>query len=111
MLIIYRINKDFEGHIATLDKLSSPGEVDKWLAEEASKGRAECAYIQVNEVQMDQGVLADLSTNKGKYRVTGGILQSDAKAVALGYDTAKIAASPALALKALTTAASVAVAK
>jgi hypothetical protein len=109
MLIIYRTNKDFEGQIITLDKLSSPGEVDKWLAGEVAKGKSESAYIEVNEAQMDQAVLADLAASKDKYRVRAGKLERDAKPVALGYDEAKIAASPAKALKELTTAAATAV--
>lgn len=111
MLIIYRTNKDFEGQIITLDKLSSPGEVDKWLAGEAAKGKSEAAYIEVNEAQMDQAVLAELATDKSKYRVRGGNLERDAKPVALGYDTATTPASPAKAIASLTTKAAIAVVK
>ena len=101
MLIVYRINRGFEGQIVVLDRVTTPAEMDLWIAKEAALGRSDTAYVQVNEAEMDVDLLADLASDHSKYRINAGTLQNaKGDAVDLGYDPSTAAASPMEAIRA-----------
>lgn len=99
MLIIYRTNPGFEGQIATLDYQTSPESFELWLNGEKTHGRAELAFLQLNEALMTPALLAALEADQNAYRVIGGKLAKDGVPVPLGYDPALRPASPRKMLK------------
>lgn len=90
MLIIYRTNEGFTGHIVSLDRQQSLVEFEAWRV--ASQPTPEMAAIAVDESLLRADLLGDLTVNVAAYRVVGGTLTLDGEPVDLGYESSAIGA-------------------
>ena len=84
MLIVYRTNEEFIGHIVSLNRQQSLVEFEAWRT--STQPTPEMAAIVVDESLLRGELLADLATNAAAYRVAGGALTLDGTPVDLGYE-------------------------
>lgn len=90
MLVVYRTNESFAGHIISLNRQQSLVEFEAWRA--AAQPTPEMAAIAVDESLLHADLLADLTINTAMYRVVDGALTLDGAAVDLGYEPSAIGA-------------------
>ena len=90
MLIVYRTNEGFTGHIVSLDRQQSLVEFEAWRT--FTQPTPEMAAIVVDESLLRGGLLADLATSAAAYRVVDGTLTLAGEPVDLGYESSAIGA-------------------
>ena len=90
MLIVYRTNEGFIGHIVSLNRQQSLVEFEAWRT--STQPTPEMAAIVVDESLMRAELLADLVFNATAYRVVNGALTLDGAPVDLGYEPTAIGA-------------------
>lgn len=84
MLIVYRTNEGFIGHIVSLNRQQSLVEFEAWRT--STQPTPEMAAIVVDESLLRSELLADLATNAAAYRVIDGTLTLDDAPLDLGYE-------------------------
>lgn len=90
MLIVYRTNEGFTGHIVSLNRQQSLVEFEAWRT--STQPTPEMAAIVVDESLLRSELLADLATNAAAYRVIDGTLALDGAPVDLGYEPSAVGA-------------------
>lgn len=90
MLIVYRTNEGFIGHIVSLNRQQSLVEFEAWRA--STQPTPEMAAIVVDESLLRGELLANLVTNAAAYRVIDGALALDGVTVDLGYEPSAVGA-------------------